>query len=193
MAPWCAAEVDPAREARHHHQPAGRQFLGQVGRDPAAGGGGVARADHGHGARLQNGRIAEQCEHRRRVGQRVQERRVAGRAEKQETAAGGRNRLHLALRFGFRRRAEAAAAVARHFLQRRRGGAEALQQLTEGPRPDPVRAGKAQPRHGVGGVCHFRGPSPRTATQAKPCGRSRSEAVSRTSMAASAGIEATEP
>jgi hypothetical protein len=87
---------------------------------------------------------------RRRVRQRVEERRVAGRAEEEERAAQRCHRFHLAQRFGLRRRAQAAAAVTGHLLQRRSGGAESFKQAAEGLRPDAVRPGEAQPRDGVG-------------------------------------------
>jgi hypothetical protein len=148
--------VHAAGEAGHHGLAGPRQGLGQFLGDAAAGGGGVAGADQGHGGWGEGGGVAEHGEGRGRILEDVQQGGVAGGAGEEEAATEARHRLHLPPGSGFGRRSQRAAAEAGQRRQRRGGGPEAGEQAAEGLRPDTIGTGEAQPGQGVRRIHPFR-------------------------------------
>ncbi len=144
--------VDAAGHAGDHGEVGAGHALGQILGEAAAGGGGVAGADHGDRAEGEGGRVAQQSQDRRRIVQRRQQRRVAGPSKEQELPAKPRQRRRLPLHGALRRHDERAAAVARQRGQCGAGAAETLDQPGVGLGADALGPRQAQPVERIGRV-----------------------------------------
>ena len=141
--------VDAARQSRHHHLPGARQALGQPPRHPQPQRRRVARADQRHRGPVEQRSVPQRPQHRRRIGQIQQRRRIAFRAPAQQHRP-RRARLRGLVPHHFHR---AGAVIlhprrtgnARQRRQRRTRRSVFADQLVKGHRPDPPRPDQPQP------------------------------------------------
>ena len=143
--------IDAARHPRHHHDARLAEPGGQLARDAAAVGRGVARPDHCDHRRLQQLEIAQHGQHRRRVFDGGQRRRVSGLAPAHQRRAEAIERAQLRLGIAQTHRRDPARQLSQS-VERRASRAEAAQQRVERHRPDGFGTGEPQPVHAFLGI-----------------------------------------
>ncbi len=150
--PKCAfmrGGIDATRKAGHDSKPGGRQLLGQGLGHPSSVRRGIAPAHDGDRTARENRGIAEHLQHRRRILEQRQKRRIISLPEHQKPATQLCQKFQLALRVGDsedpgRSRPAARAGEGRQRLDGRERRAIAANETPVGDRPHAFGAGEAQ-------------------------------------------------